>query len=50
MTIVLRPVGRGNWRTTIIRVEGDRASPILVARNDSITLGGVTFRVVEVRA
>lgn len=50
MILVLRPVGRGNWKTVTIRVEGGRASPILVSRNDRIALGGITFRVVQVSA
>lgn len=50
MTIILRPVGRGNWKPLTITVEGRRASPILVSKNDRLQLGGITFRVVEVRA
>lgn len=49
MTLVLRPVGRGNWTPLVLRIEGHRATPILVAKNDRLQLGGITFRVVEVR-
>lgn len=48
MILTLRPVGRGNWKTLTIRVEGTRASPILVAKNDRIPIGGITYRVVSV--
>ena len=50
MTITLRPVGRGNWKTITISVEGSRATPMLVRRNDRLTIGGITFRVVSVQA
>lgn len=49
MTLILRPRGRGNWTTLVLRVEGDRAAPILVRRGQLIPLGGVTYRIVEVK-
>lgn len=48
MILTLRPIGRGNWKTLTIRVEGTRASPILVSKNDRLQLGGITYRVVSV--
>jgi len=49
VTITLRPVGRGNWKTLTISVEGTRATPLLVRQNDRLHLGGITYRVVSVR-
>lgn len=50
MTLILKPIGRGNWTTITMVVEGDRASPLLVKVGDTFQIGGVTFRVTEVRA
>lgn len=36
MILTLRPVGRGNWKTLTISVEGSRATPLLVRINDRI--------------
>jgi len=38
VTVVLKPLGRGNW------------SPLLVRVGECIVLAGITFRVCEVRA
>ena len=50
MTIILRPVGRGNWSTVTVEVAGTRATPLLVRKNDRLTLGGIIYRVVSVQA
>jgi len=50
VTLVLRPKGRGNWRTLTVSIEGDRASLLLIRRGQEITLGGVTFRISKVIA
>lgn len=50
MTLLLRPVGRGNWRPLTIAITGQRAAPLLVRRGHRFELGGIVFRVVEVRA
>jgi hypothetical protein len=50
MILTLRPVGRGNWKTVTIRIEGTRALPLLVSVNDRIPLGGITYRIVKVQA
>lgn len=50
MTLILRPVGRGNWATVVLTVGGRRAPPPLYfALGQRIPLGGSVFRVVEVR-
>ena len=46
--LILRPVGRGNWKTAQLSVDGDRAQPLLVKVGDKFTLAGVTWRVVKV--
>ena len=50
MTLTLKPIGRGNWTTITMTVEGDRANPLLVKIGDTIEIGGITFRVTEVTA
>ncbi|BEP44054.1 hypothetical protein [Variovorax sp. V15] len=50
MTLHLVPTGRGRWRTVVLQVTGDRASPLLVRIGDRIPLGGVLFRVSKVLA
>ena len=50
MTLTLKPVGRGNWTTITMTVEGDRAAPLLVKVEDTITIGGVVFRITEIKA
>lgn len=50
MTLVLKPAGRGNWSATLVEITGKRASPLLFRVGQLLPLGGVTFRVCEVRA
>jgi len=50
MTIVLRPIGRGNWKPSTLHVEGDRIGPLLVRVGMRLTIADVVFRVAEVRA
>jgi hypothetical protein len=45
MTLVLRPVGRGNWRAWIIAAP----SHILVQLEDRVAIGGVLWRIAEIR-
>lgn len=47
--LILRPIGRGNWTPLIVTVQGERAAPMLVKKGDRIPIGGVVFRVAEVR-
>lgn len=49
MTLTLKPIGRGNWTTITMIVTGDRASPLLVKIGDRITIGGVVFRITEIK-
>lgn len=50
MTLVLRPVGRGNWGTVLLEISGRRAPPPLYfQRGQRIPMGGTVFRIVEVR-
>lgn len=48
MLLILRPVGRGNWRTAQLSVDTDRAQPLLVKVGDRFELAGVTWRVVRI--
>jgi len=47
--VTLRPKGRGRWAIVTMVLTGRRADPLLVQRGHLIPIGGVTFRVVEVR-
>ena len=46
--LILKPRGRGNWRTVTLRIEGDRAAPLLIKVGDTLPLGGVVWRVAQV--
>ncbi|MDP2074621.1 hypothetical protein [Hydrogenophaga sp.] len=48
MMLILRPAGRGNWRTAQLSIQGDRAQPLLVRIGDKFELAGVTWRVVRI--
>lgn len=48
MTLILRPVGRGNWLKTTMHIDGGHALPLLFRVGQRVPLGGVVFRVVEV--
>jgi len=50
LTVVLKPPGRGNWTPLVIEYSGPQVLPLLVRVGECITLAGVVFRVVEVRA
>ena len=47
--VVLKPKGRGNWKTSTMHIEGAHQLPMLVAVGQTITIGGVVFRICEVR-
>jgi hypothetical protein len=49
LTLLLRPRGRGAWALVTLTLTGRRADPLLVQRGALIPIGGITFRVVEVR-
>lgn len=49
MTLVIRPVGRGNWRPVRMTIDDpQRAGPMLVQPGARFELGGVVWRVVRV--
>lgn len=46
MTIICRPIGRGNWRTIRFDVDGGLFGLLGMVRvNDRFQLGGITWRV-----
>ncbi len=48
--LVVKPIGRGRWRAVVIRIDDDsRASPLLIRPGHRFALGGITWRIVEVR-
>lgn len=50
MTLILRPIGRGNWATTRVQLEGGHALPLLFRVGQRLPLGRVVFRICEVIA
>lgn len=50
MTLILRPLGRGNWRTTRMQIDGGHALPLPFRVGQLLPMGGVTFRICEVIA
>ncbi|NVO06566.1 MAG: hypothetical protein HXX19_11830 [Rhodoferax sp.] len=47
--VVLKPKGRGNWKTSTLHIEGAHQLPLLVAVGQEITIGGVVFRICGVK-
>jgi hypothetical protein len=47
--LILKPKGRGNWRTSTLHIEGAHQLPLMVEVGQVITIGGVVFRICEVR-
>lgn len=50
MTLILKPKGRGNWSPITIEVTGRRALPLLIQRGQTMTLGGLVWRICRVIA
>ena len=48
MTLILRPIGRGNWRPTRMHIDSGHALPLLFRVGQRLPLGGVVFRICEV--
>ena len=48
MKLILRPPGRGNWAPLIVAIEGKRAAPMLVRKDQRIELGAVVYRIAKV--
>lgn len=46
--LVLRPLGRGNWKPTRITIDGNRLGPMLFRVGQHIPLGGIIFRIVRI--
>lgn len=43
--LTLKPKGRGNWKSSTLRIEGAHQLPLLVVVGQTITIGGVVFRI-----
>jgi hypothetical protein len=48
MTLIVRPVGRGNWRPQNFTVDERHVPPMLVQVGQRFELGGVMFRISRV--
>ena len=49
MTLILKPVGRGNWSPTTLQLDGHHHLPLLVRVGTRLELGGITFRICAVQ-
>jgi hypothetical protein len=49
VTLVLKPKGPGNWAVTLLTLEGRCFRAFKVRAGDTFPLGGVLWRVCEVR-
>lgn len=50
MTLILKPIGPGNWSIVTMVLTGDRAQPLLFKVGSTIELAGITFRICRVTA
>jgi hypothetical protein len=48
MTVLCKPVGRGNWSQLSLRYTGPQMAPFVVRVGERFELAGVTWRVVAV--
>jgi hypothetical protein len=48
LSLICKPRGPGNWRTTVFTVDDARVTPLSLV-GSLFTIGGVTFRICEVR-
>ena len=48
MTLVLKPQGRGNWRSIVMAIEGLRVEPLFVKVGDRLPLAGIVWRICQV--
>jgi hypothetical protein len=46
--LFLKPKGPGNWRTTVMSIEGAHLQPLYVRVGHCFDLGGVVFRICRV--
>jgi hypothetical protein len=49
LTIVAKPIGRGNWKPLVLECSGAHLLPMSVVVGAQFVLGAVTWRVCEVR-
>lgn len=49
MTVILKPSGRGNWATVTMQIDGRHVTPLSVRVGQLLNLGGIVFRVCQVR-
>lgn len=48
MILILRPPGRGNWKATVLSLDGPHVEPLLFRVGSRIELAGLIFRVCKV--
>lgn len=47
--LVLKPKGRGNWKPLYLEVSGSHLPGLTVRPGDLVQLGGVMFRICDVK-
>jgi hypothetical protein len=48
MTLLLKPIGRGNWAGVVVTITGGRVSPVMVKPGDRWPMFGIVWRVCKV--
>jgi hypothetical protein len=49
MSVICKPVGRGNWSPMVLEYGGPQLAPFTCSVGEQFSLGGVLWRVCEVR-
>lgn len=50
MTVICKPLGRGNWAPLRLQYAGPQMAPFVVRVGETFNLAGVVWRVCEVTA
>lgn len=50
MTVVCKPIGRGNWAPLVLTYDGPQMAPFVVRVGEVFQLAGIGWRVCEVKA
>lgn len=47
--MILKPKGKGNWATVTVQIDGRHVTPLSVRVGQLMPIGGIVFRICEVR-
>jgi hypothetical protein len=49
LIVILKPKGKGNWAPLTMQIDGRHVTPLSVRVGQLLPIGGIVFRVCEVR-